>query len=276
MAEDPKPAPPPVVDPEIRAFIDELMGAGGSGATLPPIGVPEGFAATSPVDQALGAIDPFGLMTVGGGQPVPPRYFDGAEYEPSNLTPAQRADLQDRLVAAGLIPKGADYLKGNWDDVSVGAFHTLLSLSNRHGLTWQQQLTILESTAEENRREQFTAPAYLRPDPAALASNTRGALKALLGRDPTTDEIAGLSPILEGFFRQSHDADVAMARAEFDAEPGTTLSPVQDVDPIARFEEHLRTTYRPEIEMREGTADLSQSRENLMANVFNIDRMIGA
>lgn len=269
---------------EFRAALEQS-----GGDELKPIGVPEGFTRTETreageVGGGGWGAGSFGLS--GSGRPrsrggmveveVPPRYMDGHQFTPAQLAPPARADLQARLVSAGLIQKGSRYFKGEWDDVSVTAFEQLLALANRSGLTWQQELTVLENTAVENRREQFQAPQRLRSDPATLRQNARAFMRKTVGRDPTDQELGQFTAQMAQFDEQAYGAQVGAERAAFMAEESGQAAPAADmVDPEARFLEYLQQQYRPEIQMREGIADLAQSRENLMGSVLSLDRMIG-
>ena len=252
----------------MQAFEAEL-GAGGGDDDRLPIGVPEEFRANVPTDRAsmsANAADRWPER-----QSVPPRYFEDYEYTPANLPPVERSALQERLVAAGLIAPGQQYLNGEWDDVSVGAFSGLLALSNRNGFTWDQQLKVLENTTPANR-PQFEAQAFLRPDPAATRQSIRSLMREMVGedRDPSPDELTRLTSVFESFQQQAHDAATAAGRAAFDAQQEGEAAPavVQDVDPVARFQEYMQDKYAPEVRSRQGVLDVAANRQGMLGSVF--------
>lgn len=62
-----------------------------------------------------------------------PRYFAGAEWLPAQLPPDQLAQLQRKMVAAGLLKSGSAQL-GVWDTTSMNAYMQLLAYANASGL----------------------------------------------------------------------------------------------------------------------------------------------
>jgi hypothetical protein len=288
MAGEKSGPPPTTVSPSRPAAkkSKDKVAAGppvGSAATeLQPIGVPAGYTAQR-YNPGTGTKIPFadGFRPANAGmEDTPPRYFDGAEWAPQSMTGPQIAEIQKKLVAAGLIPKGAQYRNGYWDDVSRSAFKLLLAESNASGMAWNQQVEMRMATEEANRPT-YKAPAYLKPDPATTRTGVRKLMQTIIGedREPTDDEMAQLTSTFERFSRQEYDADVAAERAGFDAVEDMGSSgggEVQGVDPSARFEELFRERYQPEITSRRDTAQLAENRTGLLGSIFTLDQAIGA
>lgn len=220
-----------------------------SGGTLAPIGVPD--------------------VQMTGGQPVPfeangvaPRYFEGDDWGPAAMTREDRARLQRLMAAAGIIPKGAEYRLGVWDDVSRAAYRSVLAQANASGMSPKQVIGEWANAEVENK----PAPQpYLAPDPASLRSDVKSLFESRIGRKVTDDELPTLVGEALALDRQGYDTSVANAQA----------GSGQQFDAGARFEDYLETRYRPEIERREGMLDMAQQREGLMANVFALDQYVG-
>jgi hypothetical protein len=128
-------------------------------------------------------------------QHVQPRYFEGDDWSPANLPPDQIWSVQQRMIAAGLIPKGAEIRKGYWDDTTRQAYRQLLGEANGAGFSADQQLTVRENSEAINKQRSQAASVYLRPDPATLRSTARKTLADVLGdgHKPTDQEVERLS-----------------------------------------------------------------------------------
>jgi hypothetical protein len=212
---------------------------------------------------------------------VPARYYEGDDWLPGNLPAAQIRDLQQRMVNAGLIPKGAEYRVGYWDDVSRQAYRQLLAEANGSGLSAELQLKTRENTQQLANQKKYVAPAYLKPSPATMREAVRSAMSTIVGPDHALNdqELDHLTGVLASFDRKHYDATVTADRQGFDAAQqgdGGGGGTVQDVDPAAAFDDYLRTRYKPEIQRNEGVADMAASRNNLLAGVFSLDKAIGA
>ena len=77
-------------------------------------------------------------------------YFVGDEWAPQSWGPAQIADLQEAMVAAGLL--SGDYNAGVWMDESANAFKKLLAQANRMGTGYEDALVALASSNTKNLR----------------------------------------------------------------------------------------------------------------------------
>ena len=179
------------------------MGGGGDFAS--PVGVPVGYVAPTGF-QPL----PPGVA----GPPTPtvnqaPRYFDGDEFKPAGLPPERIAEMQRQMEAAGVIPKGAKYRVGIWDEVSRAAYRDLMGLANAMGNTLEAALNRYSTTKQlsiEDRKKNL--PIKLTND-----DDLRGVFdatwRARLGRKPTEDELARLLASFHTAETQEQQAFVA-------------------------------------------------------------------
>lgn len=221
-----------------------------SGGTLAPIGVPA-------------------LQAGPDGQPVPftangvePKWIEGDELGPAALTREDRARLQRAMASAGIIPKGAEYRLGVWDDISRQAYKSVLAQANASGMSPGQVIGEWANASVENKPQ---PDPYLAPDLTSIRSDIKGVFRQRLGRDVTDGELGPLVSEALSLDRQAYDTAVSNAQAE----GGTQF------DASARFEDYLSERYRPEIERKEGIIDLAAQRDNLLGNIFSMDSMIG-
>jgi hypothetical protein len=259
------------VEELLAQFQQAAAVASGASTELQPIGVPNGFVATPRTDLRGLSADAAGRYPAT--HDVAARYFEGDDWVPASLPPVQIAELQRRLVAAGLIPKGAEYRNGYWDDVTQNGFRVLLAESNASGFTYGQTLTLRESAERENR-PQFQAKPFLAPDPATIRQNAREWVKSNIGDDRAVamgdDELDRLVSVASGFDRSAYEQQTSAERAAFDAAQENTGGggEMQSVDPVARFQEFLQEKYAPEIRSRQGTLDMANARQGLMQGVL--------
>lgn len=234
------------------------------GGTLPdPIGVPANYSA---VVRAQGP------TTTGSGLgydvEIPPRYFEGDDWAPASLPVEQRAMLQRQMAAAGVIPEGATYRLGVWDETSRQAYRQLLSFANGAGAPVEQALNQW-ATSKSTTTAPKTQP-YLAPDYATLAQQVKGIVSQRLGgREPTQQELDVLVQRMRTDDRAAYDASVSNAQATAD---GATT--VQDVDPSARFTEFFEQRYRPEIEHRKAVNDMTNLRATFLGNADAMTSLI--
>lgn len=222
-----------------------------SGGTLAPIGVPSVQMGPD------GAPVPFAA------DGVEPRFFDGDEWGPAAMTREDRARLQRLMVGAGIIPRGAEYRLGVWDDISRQAYKSVLASANASGMNPQQVISEWANATVENKPR---PDPYLAPDLTSIKQDIKGVFRQRLGRDVTDGELGPLVSEALSLDRQAYDTAVTNAQAE----SGTQF------DAGARFEDYLSERYRPEIERKEGIIDLAAQRDNLLGNIFTMDSMIGA
>ena len=216
-------------------------------------------------------------------------YRSGDEFsELDNLSTEYLARVQDRMAALGMLD---GYVRGRKDPSTVKAFADLLWMSNSEGTSWIVQLKDLERQKEEmgddwawgsgsgggRDRAPFVAPTYLAPDYATLAQTVKGQLRDALGRDPDESEMALLTAELSGWDREAFDAEVAAARAEYDAAEGGRDAPgvQQGIDPVARFRESFEQKFKGELRGIERTEEAAETGEAVRSSVSTLSRMSG-
>lgn len=274
---------------QIIAYAKSQAGGSAAVGTGKPIGVPEGYTTTRTFTPPAGYKAPVGKD----GKPLaeqaqgfttaaaPPQYFDGAQYSIANLDPVALSQLQEQMRNAGLLKDG--YVSGfGGDPATIAAYTELLTEANTTGYTaaqtLQNRLAAPQVAAAKAPKAPYTAAAYLKPDPATLRENVRDLMKQVVGpnREPTDAELDDLTGRLDSLDRQAYDASTAADHANYDAsaagDPGGAV--IANTDPSARLADYLRTTYKPEIDMTKGTADLTANRDGLMGSIFAIDNAI--
>lgn len=133
-------------------------GSGASGTDVPdqtrqktPLGVPEGYEAEVSWQDSSPSYYPHGYnyntrqwgnedLMPGARSPstVPPRYFDGDQYLPRNLSPAEIWNIQQELASRGLLT--TRFVKGTWDQPTANAYADILSYANQQGITDDQAM----------------------------------------------------------------------------------------------------------------------------------------
>lgn len=126
---------------------------------------------------------------------VAPRYFVGDEFKPrkNSWTGAQIADLQTKMVKAGLLKKGSFQL-GVWDKASIAAYELLLGYANASGKDATQELMSITYEREKYgvTDDEATKRPPLRLDtthPDDLRGAFREVTKKMLGRALPDDEL---------------------------------------------------------------------------------------
>lgn len=117
MAKTPKPAAnKPETTADVKARRDAVLFAD---TATKPLGVPVGYAATTPT-----------------GESIPATFMDGDEMVPAALAPAQVRRLQDVLASVGVLD---EYRPGYWDARSQAAYRSVLEFANGAGITDPQE-----------------------------------------------------------------------------------------------------------------------------------------
>lgn len=241
-------------------------------------------------------------------QEVAARYFVGDEQSYAGLSTERIVEIQRQLAAAGVMVDG-DYWPGVWDAATDGtAMLGVMENANAAGLTVDEMLEQMIATTPESAKEArarakaeaamadtFTAPAYLKPDPAALSQAVKSAVRSQLGREPTDGEMGELAGVMSQSFRADYEAEVAAMQAEFDAmrayeeqvmadieaggtgegTPPPTAGTFQSVNPQARFREAFDQRFGPELDFIEGQADQVRNANNVFASIVNMGRLVG-
>lgn len=288
-----------------KAGVTSTTGAAGgvgvapvNAAGLPALGMSAGHpTAIQHTPFAVPAMGPGqqGQMASGSyDQSIAPKYFDGDEYLIASMDPVELSQLQVSLRNAGVLQAG--YVSGlNSDPGTIAAMKELMSEGNQSGYTWGQVLTqrLNAPQVPKTPTKPYTAPAYLKPDPATLKESVRQLMQQVIGpdRQPTDAELADLTSRLGALDRGRYDATTAQGKANYDAAAAGTQegavasslggdatvaggSTVQAVDPSSQLADYLRTTYKPEIDMAKGTADLSKNQAALQGSFLSIANAI--
>lgn len=265
-------------------------------ASRRPIGVSDDFLAIRQqpgrqmgLSAAAGGavVDDLGTVPLGRqrSQAIKPRYFEGDQFSPAGQSPEQIARIQSQLVAAGLIEEG-EYWAGFWDAATSSAYTMVLGYANQSGLTADDAIRRLQETlpdsvkearAKKKAMEVFQAPPFMAPDPAKLAQDVKETFRRRLGRDPTPEDLASMTAALGDSYRQAYDAEVAAARAHFNAQlgKGPAGTTVQDVDPASRFLQVFEERYQPELARFDALEEARVNQANVFASLRNMGSLIG-
>lgn len=205
--------------------VSDIIGSGPPSSGAPaggkkkpsPIGVPSDFIAVKETPGRAGAVTggaragaefEFSPLT----QAIPPRYFEGDEFLPAQLSVEQRARLQKQMEQAGLLDSD-NYSLGVWDKKSWGAYKELLTFANASGLTAEDALDQWVKLGIEagrgGRGGGRSRPLTIHlsdPDDIRRAADTVAILKT--GRAATQEEagriVSGRLSQEAGFQRQAH------------------------------------------------------------------------
>lgn len=270
------------------------------------IGVPQGwlrrFSETSPMYG--GTVE----------HATPPRYWSDRYSSPDdpttgrqdeisalvNLGPEGIAAFQEQMVRAGLLDEN-EYFVGVADPATQKAMLTVMGQANIDGTPWYSAAAKLAKLGEQNRlaaqaaalqARRFVAPVYEAPDPAALRQSVKSAFQKLLGRDPFDWEIPLLADSLKQDFERQYGAQVAAARAEFDAQNQALIDQidggnsdltdqqtiqsgtVQQVEPFARLLEKIDTDYAQQKENLQQASAYQQSFAGMRAVLGGIETKV--
>lgn len=260
------------MSPEDAEAAAEMFFGQGDGPDLRPplIGVPEDhFIREQTFDGDRMQFDPDMQAAMG---PIrrEPRYREGDQERPFGWSSERLADLQKRLVAAGLLQ--GDFRWGWYDAPTGQAYAQALGSANLRAVDVWDALDQLAVEHEQRREESiseaigaFTPEPFQPRDRDEWRSRARQALIGI-GRPASQigeDEIEAMADVMSGEFRRAHEIQVeadrrmheAQVRNEFadeGAQPVTAdLSDLEQVDPVWSFNEWFQSEYAGEIETRE-------------------------
>lgn len=221
---------------------------------------------------------------------VEPRYFDGDQYSPAGLDPAEIARIQADLVKTGYLTEG-EYWAGFWDEDTSQAYAAVLGFANQSGDSIDETIdrliatlpdSIKEARARADQAKIFQAPPFIGPDLATLAQGVKAKLRADLGREPSDAEMAELTRFMSSIYVENFDAEVAAERSAFDAsqeslETGDPVTPrsVTDVDPVARFNEFFERRFKPEIDRLGALGEIKANRSNVFKSLLTLGNVGG-
>lgn len=235
-----------------------------------PIGVPRDYRVVVPRDMTgMSARAAEGWASQGAGHGSPheqgPRYWEGDQWKPAQGSPDAIAQLQQDMVTAGLIPRGANVRFGTWDLASIDGYQKLLEMANINGVPHDMMLDRLiagsaqgsGSIIDPNTGEVIENPAaqvFVPPDalPLRLPSRedmrdvTRAVVVDRLGQGWSNEDIEGFIDryysYAQGQAQGVYEAEVERQRAAFEA--GQPISNVNVelglASPEASLDEELR------------------------------------
>ena len=193
-------------DPDVQAAWQAVAMAPGTGGTLRPIGqTPTGYA-----EKPTAAREERNVV----------RYFEGDERIPASLSSQQVAQIQRKLVQAGLLDD--DFVGNVWDTATETAYKSLLSYANATGLDKDdalmaymagQKMEIDPLTGKPRARVgkggTKRAPLTIRyANPQDIASTANEVAKRRLGRAFKPEE-------LQQFVSAYHGQEAAAQKAEY-------------------------------------------------------------
>jgi hypothetical protein len=165
-----------------------------------------------------------------------PRYFDGDEFLPGNISPNSIAALQREMVRAGLLDSPR---WGHWDEESQSAYRQLLREANTKGLDYETLLRQYSEAATLGTEEQavFTPPEALPlelPSDEDLRHVVRGVSIEKLGiawRPEDTEQfVQQYKAMAQGRAQAAYEAEVERQRAAFDrGEPVSNVAIEMDI-----------------------------------------------
>lgn len=258
---------------EVPSDLDELMGEGEQ--EDPFVGVPQDHMAfvdeTNRQDYPAGT--PERERPTGPAGYRQPRYRQSDIEGPFGWSTARIAQLQDRLVDAGLLT--GEFRRGWYDPATGEAYAQALGLANQRSAKVTDaldQLTQQQAAAREQQVEQqlqsFQPQVDLPPDPNQLRRRARETLIAS-GRPAhriDEDEVARMVDVLSGEYARQREVETEMQRRQFEADTRSQLgedatadlSDLEGVDPLSSFDEWFQGEYGDEVEGRQQREEQQQ------------------
>ena len=285
--ESPGPDPASGQDPQIRDIADELgisyelaeqmFGDQLEADPNPFVGVPEDHQFVPQADQRVSPdrrVDTPGLFGA-----REPRYRESDVEGPFGWSAARIKQLQDRLVDAGLL--SGEFRYGWYDEATGQAYARALGFANQRGQQVSSALDGLQRDHAQRQRDlraeqrqealdAFQPEPFLEPDPNSLAQRARQALTSIGRRRSDIDqaEIDQMVQVMSGDFKRAHQVQQEAARrmhvagveTEFGDPTQADLSDLEEVDPIASFDEWFQSSdgFGGEIETRETSEEVAR------------------
>lgn len=246
-----------------------------------PLGVHRDYRAD--VDRgSISSFDPNMGRATHGGQTgtvsVAPRYFDGDQFMPQRMSPAEIWELQQLLVSLGLL---TGRFQGQvWDPATADAYAEVLSYANQQGLTEQQALMRMAGEGGgtggfrvgENGEliplgtgAEAAQPLPIRQtDPEVLASVFRRGAIELTGEGWNPDQIQGMVSAYQ-------QMEVERQRAAFTAQNTPGESTYMDIPSPEQFaESHIRNTASADVQSYEGGNFAAEAAQLLASPAWGI------
>lgn len=182
----------------ILASINNTNLSTGPQQQMPPaIGVPSFTVDANGNIVPFGAQRSTGSMMLGPGDPlhgvdtvlVPPRYFDGSQYDPAGLSAEKIARIQQDMVDAGLYPSNAKIRKGVWTDIDAEAYQQVLAHANQRGLDVVQSMSELRRNPQSEDTSPRQLPVYNITNPTDLVDVFTKAAQDVIGRKVDPEQL---------------------------------------------------------------------------------------
>lgn len=138
---------------------------------------------------------------------IPPRYFEGMQYGPATQPPEKIAELQRKLIKAGVLAQGFTSF-GIWDDVSSAAYEKILGYANQQGLSDDE---IMDQWTKYGAANGDPAKKLVVKNPEEVAATVREAAAKVLGRSLSQAEVDQLVAGYQSLNRQQQEAQAASA-----------------------------------------------------------------
>jgi hypothetical protein len=138
---------------------------------------------------------------------IAPRYFEGNQYAPATQPPEKIAELQRKLIKAGVLAQGFTSF-GIWDDVSSAAYEKILGYANQQGLSDDE---IMESWTKYGAANGDPDKKLVVKNPEEVAATVKEAAAKILGRSLSQAEVDQLVAGYQSLDRQQQESQAATA-----------------------------------------------------------------
>ncbi|MEN8233784.1 MAG: hypothetical protein ABFR89_02535 [Actinomycetota bacterium] len=235
------------------------------------------------------------------GQPAPrrrvPQYStESARFILNGMSAGELEGLEREFVRAGYQGFSEDDIVSADRSSLASAFSALVVSADMNRISWEDQLgrdvdtyqTWLSENPDEGEKSwrelnPFVAPSYLKPDYATLSQSAKYAVRAGLGRTPTSSEMKILTDFMGDVHHdewRSNEYDLARSNWERTArayETGEEQGPdtIQAVDSDARFAQFFEDRFDNELAHRQRVQQVSENEGNLFGSLNTISRMMG-
>lgn len=230
-----------------------------------------------------------------------PKYRQGNEWNDpdfGNFARLQREtiiEIQEQMAWAGLFGQNiGDLHVGRWDPLTANAMADLMGYANNAGFRdWREALNHLGSTTTPNTANlmggdgagggggggaggapQFTPEPYLAPDYDTLVQSVKSTMRDQLRRDPRDFEIQMLADAMREDHRAAYQAEMAAARAQFEAGIGArspdNYPELTQVDLESSFQERFEDLFGGEIDRLEREGDVREAQRGLIQSVAGL------
>jgi hypothetical protein len=138
---------------------------------------------------------------------VEPKYFEGDQYRPATQPPEKIAELQRKMIKAGVLEAGFTAF-GIWDEMSSAAYQKILGYANQQGLTDDE---IMDQWTKYGAANGDPMKKLVVKNPEDVARTVREAAAKVLGRSLSQAEVDQLVAGYQALDRQQQEAQAATA-----------------------------------------------------------------